>query len=418
MTDAEREPVSPSSFERLAQLFLHADADCHQVIEEHAHSRRTTTVPSRPDGLIWGMSPHARDAMVGSALRFAVEREASMVRVRRRARRDGLVLVDRLRLPSTSRARRGFLLDALRSALLGGVLVDLRSAACTGHRRVMDRLLLDADVEATGPVRQTVDGGFIIAVTQRDRPAFLRASAADHSRSPRHNAAGLQVLHGNPQVPELLGTGESNGFHWCVEARLQGGMPRRLNREHRVQAAAFLAALPRADTAPTVALTDIDLLLSACPDHRVALDGLRRWLAAALDSLPSVLLHGDFWAGNLLVRGDRLTGVVDWDAWRHGGVPGSDLLHLVASELQTGRRLSLAEVCRLRPWCGEEFRELSDAYWDQVGVPPGDVPLDVVGCAWWLRHVAGTMERISLRRADDRWKARNVGSVLDVFMGR
>jgi aminoglycoside phosphotransferase (APT) family kinase protein len=37
----------------------------------------------------------------------------------------------------------------------------------------------------------------------------------------------------------------------------------------------------------------------------------RHWPPAA--SRGEVLLHGDFWPGNLLWRGDRLVGVIDWE---------------------------------------------------------------------------------------------------------
>ncbi len=48
----------------------------------------------------------------------------------------------------------------------------------------------------------------------------------------------------------------------------------------------------------------------------------RHWHAVDLN--PPALLHGDFWLGNLLWRGDRLTAIIDWeDAMR--GDPLADL---------------------------------------------------------------------------------------------
>ena len=62
--------------------------------------------------------------------------------------------------------------------------------------------------------------------------------------------------------------------------------------------------------------------------------------------------HGDLWSGNLLVAGRRLTGVLDWDAWHPAAVPGTDLLHLVATEQAHRTRHSLGSVWMVTtfPW--------------------------------------------------------------------
>jgi hypothetical protein len=75
-------------------------------------------------------------------------------------------------------------------------------------------------------------------------------------------------------------------------------------------------------------------------------DGLRKWVTAGAGTLGSmqgatrrrdgtVLVHGDFWLGNLLVRGDGVATVVDWSA-AHWGDPDEDLLHLVNSLVTAG----------------------------------------------------------------------------------
>lgn len=52
--------------------------------------------------------------------------------------------------------------------------------------------------------------------------------------------------------------------------------------------------------------------------------------ATGADGQGRVLVHGDYWLGNLLYEGDRIVGVVDWTTagW---GQPETDLAHLVAS---------------------------------------------------------------------------------------
>ncbi|MDQ6948531.1 MAG: phosphotransferase [Actinomycetota bacterium] len=75
-------------------------------------------------------------------------------------------------------------------------------------------------------------------------------------------------------------------------------------------------------------------------------DELERWVAEAARALGSmhrstrrpdgkVLVHGDFWLGNLLVQGNSVCGVVDWTdcSW---GESDADLDHLVATLVESG----------------------------------------------------------------------------------
>ena len=68
-------------------------------------------------------------------------------------------------------------------------------------------------------------------------------------------------------------------------------------------------------------------------------DRIRTWVARAARTLGtiqratersdgSVLVHGDYWLGNLLVDGERVVSVLDWTA-AHWGEPAEDLHHLV-----------------------------------------------------------------------------------------
>ena len=63
-----------------------------------------------------------------------------------------------------------------------------------------------------------------------------------------------------------------------------------------------------------------------------------------------VLVHGDYWLGNLLVDGDSVAGVVDW-AGAHWGTPAEDLAFLVnalvgAGRVAPSRAAELARVAR------------------------------------------------------------------------
>ena len=68
-------------------------------------------------------------------------------------------------------------------------------------------------------------------------------------------------------------------------------------------------------------------------------------LPAALDALSAArsrlarrsaactAVHGDFWMGNLLLAGDQITGVCDWEHFRPAGPPTADLARLVLASV-------------------------------------------------------------------------------------
>ena len=48
------------------------------------------------------------------------------------------------------------------------------------------------------------------------------------------------------------------------------------------------------------------------------------------DSIPSVVQHGDFWPGNILLgRAGTIAGVVDWEGCLLEGLPGCDCMRLL-----------------------------------------------------------------------------------------
>jgi len=150
-----------------------------------------------------------------------------------------------------------------------------------------------------------------------------------------------------------------------------------------VQATSFCASLPRSETAPTSIGHDFAVLAETFPGHAEQLSLLTDRVAAQVSGLPAVARHGDLWSGNLLVAGRRLTGVLDWDAWHPAAVPGTDLLHLVATEEAHRTHRSLGSVWMDRPWLGEVYRRLGQEYWRSLRVRPRPEELEAVGIAWW-----------------------------------
>ncbi len=73
--------------------------------------------------------------------------------------------------------------------------------------------------------------------------------------------------------------------------------------------------------------------------------------------VPQVVLHGDFWPGNLLLAGGRVRGVIDWECSRPDGPPTRDLARFMISyslyldrHTRAGRRVAGHSGLRAGPW--------------------------------------------------------------------
>ena len=117
-----------------------------------------------------------------------------------------------------------------------------------------------------------------------------------------------------------------------------------------------------------------DCLRAASPETHA----IRRAIAAALPALvsnPPVLLHGDYWLGNLLWRGEELAAVIDWEDAALGD-PMSDLgksrLEMLWALGQPAMELYTASYCAIQPGINRQHLP----FWDFLG-------------ALRLRHFAG-----------------------------
>jgi aminoglycoside phosphotransferase (APT) family kinase protein len=131
-----------------------------------------------------------------------------------------------------------------------------------------------------------------------------------------------------------------------------------------------------------------------------------------LRGLPAVHRHGDLWSGNLLVDRGRLAGLVDWDAAHPLGVPGSDLVQLLATDARRRAHQPLGQAFVARPWRSTAFRKATAGYWTATGTAPEARLLDAAGLAWWATEVHHTLVRLPHRAADERWITTNVDAVL------
>jgi hypothetical protein len=182
----------------------------------------------------------------------------------------------------------------------------------------------------------------------------LRREAATLERVRRAIAAGALAGAVREAVPLPLGLHEVDG----TEVLLQTGMP----GGHLVAATAGRRLHPAKLTRRLELMLDWCLQLQAASARRVIVDDalLARKLeplaaeclavmdadpavAALLDrsleaaaslrgtTLPLVVCHGDYWAGNIMVAGGRVCGVIDWERAALDELPLWDLVKAVGS---------------------------------------------------------------------------------------
>jgi hypothetical protein len=213
-------------------------------------------------------------------------------------------------------------------------------------------------------------------------------------------------------VPAPYQLGVTRGLSWSLESFLPGARPSQLTIGLVEQVAGMLVRLPRS-ASPSSVHQDLAYLANIAPAHAATIERWEDHLAEQLKALPGVFLHGDLWLGNVLAEstGD-LSGVVDWDAWRPDGVPGVDLLHLVATDIRLSHGLSLGEAYLRRPWTTQLYANGSASYWNRLGIAPSASLLEAVGAAWWVTQAAGDLRRDSQLANDGDWMSRNISNVI------
>jgi hypothetical protein len=396
------------SYADVARLLLPASGD--GAVLEAAEDWRA--LPEDADGgaAIWGREPTFERAGP-RLLAYAARRELAIARLRRRP--PGLLSaagVHRWPLRYYKPRAASRLMWRLRE----GALIELTRGE-TGPR------WLDVAADAAG-VRDRIEdfhvgaaGSICASVELRSgERAILRVAGAGSVADPGHAAEVLERLVplGLPSVPRLLGQGTEGLAAWTLESLLPGRPPTRVTPALVETTAAFCAALPRRAEPPAALAEHLGAMAAAMPDLAGPLEELRSRAAPVVARLPAVLAHGDLWDSNLLVDGGGLTGVVDWDAWHPSGVPGADLLHLVAVARSRAEGRTFAELMPHRPWRDPLFAAPMSAYWRALGVEPSEDVLHAVGVAWWAAQTRSRLHRQPADAHDAEWRARNVAPAL------
>jgi hypothetical protein len=292
----------------------------------------------------------------------------------------------------------------LRSLPLGALVVRgdvhptaLESAAAAARTRLQGRPV----------VRQ----GLVVAATDRGvlrvgiGPAAGQIASATASLAALRAAAPPSVV--GRRIPWILRDGTVGLARWSLERRLPGRTTGPIAAGACLE---FLAALFAVGAGP-----------SAEPPWVPGAEAIAARIAARTDGLPRGFGHGDFWHGNLLVDGDQLVGVVDWDAGGPGRLPLVDYLHLVANAEHVRRRhRSLGEtiVSFLLPWARSGGDEPAKRLFLLTTGSDLDPPtLEALVTAYWLDYVAYQL-RLYADRGEPNWLEPNVNSVVAALARR
>lgn len=376
------DPPPPSDeFVRLGRLFLPGGTGA-VVSDVPADVVAADVRDGAPLATVAGRLPRSSMRPLRRLVTAALLEQPSWRMSRRRGAR-----VQRLEPPSWRGGRR----DLLRRPLLAGAVVDLHPSA---GPRLVDEVAAAAGFVVEGARLRAAGDGSLLAIgtTTDGRSTVLRVGLTGESGDPVAGIAALDRLRseGVALIPEVVAHGRVGPASWSLESTLVGGRPTTLAHALLDQVADWAAGLPVAPTAPTSFVADIATLV----DGGVEVDAAAvERTTGVIAGLPAVVLHGDLWAGNLLVEDGVLRGVVDWEHWHPAGVPGVDLLHLVAAERRVIRGDTLDDLLRAKPWTEPAAAAAVRRYFETIGVARSEEVLDAVAFAWWAHTAARELRR-------------------------
>lgn len=364
---------------------------------------------------------------VGRRLVSAAEVRVRALRARTVVRRRGYSRTDVVFWD----VRQQFRAPGFRSARRKPVEYLPQRALVLGRRSPDAATLLDASLAAAGAaVAGTLDSeapsiraGLAATMTGR---GLLRVAVGPARRQLEEQCKALEALRGSgpdaivaDRVPWPLAVGKTGLADWSLERRLPGAKPAgTLGPALLAECVDFLVALHgvgRSRAGWSFGEDAESIAAFRPPEQRAALAAVGSRLDSALADVPSGFGHGDFFLGNLLTEGDRLSGVVDWDAGGPGRLPLLDLIHL-----QHLAQYSLADedwgpslVRHLFPWAQSGGDDVARVYSSRIGLELRPGLLESLAAAYWLDRVAYTLRTHRQRRTEPRWLARNVDHVLE-----
>jgi aminoglycoside phosphotransferase len=307
------------------------------------------------------------------------------------------------------------------------------NSVVVGHRRDPSPTIFDDVVDAAGrtvrqvfcPMRVVFGSSGVIVADLGD--AILRLAVGPATaRLHAHRRTVEQLLTLDPptavrqRVPRVIAYGHEGLAAWTLEERLPGDHPSRPGLDLTAECAEFLAHLARLPVAGSSRgrlETAAKTIGRECSD--AVAEEVVRAAANAMDALADLaccFVHGDFWSGNLLVDGNRLTGVIDWSAGGPDGLPTIDALHLGLSSIRekTSEPLGLAVAAHLLS--GDELvaSKLVQAYVGRLELELSAGERRALVVAYWLDALSRDLQDPdSVHDGEQaRWQRENVAPVL------
>lgn len=225
------------------------------------------------------------------------------------------------------------------------------------------------------------------------------------------------------RLPSLLARGRVGLADWSLQGRMAGSLPPPgLSPRIRADCLEFLTALHKVgngDKGTARALVQCaEIVARVCtPERAQAVLRLGRRLDDELADVPRGFAHGDFGWNNVLVDGDRLVGVLDWQSGGDGRLPLLDLFHLeLSARGMVAGWIGPAILRQLLPWT--RTGDGAAAYCREIGFSIRAGTLEALALAYWLERAALELERYADRSRDPAWIRRNVDDVIDATVLR
>ena len=277
--------------------------------------------------------------------------------------------------------------------------------------------------ETVAPAMRT--GGVLIFMTDS---MVLRTALGPAGDQIRRQTEVLEELRNETPGPVLsdriawpLDGGKAGLATWSLEARLPGAPPKALSPRVLSDCVELLTLLHQVRPAGAQARLLADDAATVAPyragDVAERLTAMGEQLDGTLAHLPRGFSHGDFFAGNVLVDEDRLSGVIDWDGGGPGALPLLDLLHMRLSEARPvpDDDWGASVVRYLLAWARGPLDSETAAYAAGVGFDPDRGTLTALVAAYWLDRLAYQVRTHRFRRSQERWLVQNVDEVLDAL---
>jgi aminoglycoside phosphotransferase (APT) family kinase protein len=241
---------------------------------------------------------------------------------------------------------------AMLSHALFGPRTSLRDLlARPGTRVVLLAGSKDPNAKCTMLLMDDAGPAFAVKIPTTSAAATVVRTEGDLLES--LHACGLGRLA--TTLPRAIGYLDADGLDALVTSAVTGQPMtvryhayRHTARRRRVRAdfaaaGDWLAELQARSAGPRVPVTLLSRSLAQIarrfhddPAAYPAAAGLRRALAGpaaqlSTETTPRTVVHGDFWMGNLLLSGDTVVGVVDWEAGTLSGEPLRDVARFAVS---------------------------------------------------------------------------------------